>query len=627
MGGTGTMKKKILALVLCITLSLPLCLKIEAASLSSAQKLNELGLLSNISYSELNAPLNRLVGITMLLKAMGYKDKDAVAAADKTNFFDIKGEYAWGTGWVNIALEKSLTTGTSKYLFSPGDTLTKSQFATFILRILGYDMQESYENTAILAKEAGLIEKTSELSDSYFTKAEAAELLYKALSSKIKDKGNLTLIEQMLEQGLVDRDTAISVGVKGATNLRVSEVEPLSNRYIKVILEEAVEEVNIEDFKLTYEEDEEEQTDIEHIELLLEGKFLLIRTDEQEEDELYTLSINSDSFTFNSIDDESTKPRLIDAEAISNTSVRLIFNEKVSEEALDKANYDIDNLTVKAVRYETISPEREEVTIDDLDVLEDEEQEEEEDEILLTNIILTTSSQTRNKSYRVDVEDITDLCGNSINTSYDDESFLGASTSTASPRLEDVEAYSRTKLIVTFSKELNRESAEDIDNYSISGLTIYRALLDEDGETVYLLTSEQKLDTKYTLYVNDVEDLEGNEIHSSYDDEYFYSDDGDSSAPRLISAEAVTNTTVRIEFNEPVDENTALMEHAYYLGELLGYPIDVEVDEDENDGKTFIIHTQPQEDEEYTITVKGVKDRAGNLINPSYTEETFTGIE
>jgi len=92
---------------------------------------------------------------------------------------------------------------------------------------------------------------------------------------------------------------------------------------------------------------------------------------------------------------------------------------------------------------------------------------------------------------------------------------------TSAPILSNVTTPSATSVQLTFSEQLDRSSAQNISNYSISnGINILSARL--DGQKVTLTTSALNQGLTYTLLVNNVEDINGNPIspNSAYTFEY-----------------------------------------------------------------------------------------------------------
>ena len=81
------------------------------------------------------------------------------------------------------------------------------------------------------------------------------------------------------------------------------------------------------------------------------------------------------------------------------------------------------------------------------------------------------------------------------------------------PAITGVNAYAPSRVCVLFSESVEVTTASDATHYAISdGATVSRASLGFDGRTITLTTSVLSPSTTYTLTVNDVEDLVGNEI-------------------------------------------------------------------------------------------------------------------
>ncbi len=79
------------------------------------------------------------------------------------------------------------------------------------------------------------------------------------------------------------------------------------------------------------------------------------------------------------------------------------------------------------------------------------------------------------------------------------------------PKVGKVEAIDKFHIKVRFTEKVDKESAENTANYKISGLNIYRAILQSDGRTVLLSTSIQK-DTIYAIEIFEVKDVAGNKM-------------------------------------------------------------------------------------------------------------------
>lgn len=240
------MRKRIVSLLLALTMLLSVQVPTFAATAPEV-KLNDMGLLLNISDAELDATLDRAVGITMILKSLGYTQADADAAALTTPFTDVSG---WAKGWAALAYSTGITTGISATEFNPSGALTEKQFVAFQLRALQFDQSASWTYAVSLGKAAGLIDADNNLDSTTYTKRSAAKVMYNALSIKMQ-KAGITLIEKLVADGVVAEakaekyslvETAFEVVGVSASDLKVVRVilsedvdaESLTNDTIKV---------------------------------------------------------------------------------------------------------------------------------------------------------------------------------------------------------------------------------------------------------------------------------------------------------------------------------------------------------------------------------------------------------
>jgi len=83
---------------------------------------------------------------------------------------------------------------------------------------------------------------------------------------------------------------------------------------------------------------------------------------------------------------------------------------------------------------------------------------------------------------------------------------------TTPPEINSALATSSTSVRVTFSEAISEGTAENISNYYIDGLNITAVALQAAGNVVELATSEQTEAAAYTIIINALEDLSGNQI-------------------------------------------------------------------------------------------------------------------
>lgn len=209
-----------------------------SAASQEAKNLNKLGLLLNITDEELSQKLDRVIGITMVLKSLGYKDEDVKNKAADNPFVDMD-KHSWAKGFAAVAYENKITTGINtdaqNRQFGPANPLSKKELLTFMLRVLGYDSAEAWANTESLADKAGILTDNSEL-DYNFTKDDAARIMYRAMNAKLVGKEG-RLIDRLVEKGKVKKENAIAVGLmepEKPKTLEVESVEASNLRQIKV---------------------------------------------------------------------------------------------------------------------------------------------------------------------------------------------------------------------------------------------------------------------------------------------------------------------------------------------------------------------------------------------------------
>jgi trimeric autotransporter adhesin len=230
---------------------------------------------------------------------------------------------------------------------------------------------------------------------------------------------------------------------------------------------------------------------------------------------------------------------------------------------------------------------------------------------------ITTSVQTLGVN-KLTIQNITDTWDNAMFRK--EYNFVGdTSKSTAT-----VLAISNNEVMITFSKGVNKETAEDVDNYSIdNNLDVKNAILDGTGKIVTLITSSQTLREVYTLDITGVTDLWGNEVNTSA--KKF---GGMPVNNKELSYTVKSNgSTLTVTYSKRVDKETAEDVFNYYLDKELGYAAKATLDE--ADGRTVTLLTASQvSGKVYSITIKNVKDISGIKISTDekICTKKFAGI-
>lgn len=168
---------------------------------------------TNLGY-ELDRELNRVEGITLLVRMLGQED----AAMSKTYTLPFTDVDDWAKPYVGYAYENGITNGISATEFGSKNTMTDYMFITLTLRALGYtDKGEApqfvWNEPYVLANSTGLIGSAD--ADTFFTRGDAVEVFWNALS-----RDEYTLAYSLRDRGVFTADEledAINIYLYGKT--------------------------------------------------------------------------------------------------------------------------------------------------------------------------------------------------------------------------------------------------------------------------------------------------------------------------------------------------------------------------------------------------------------------------
>lgn len=201
------MKKKITAMLMAFCLMVTLLIPANAYTTRQyniAEALNALDLFrgkGGTAGYDLDANLTRAEGATLLVRMLGKEDESQAGGNFGMPFTDVP---FWAIGYVGYAWKNGITNGTNEALgqFSPDDSLSDFMFLTLVLRALNYtdkgeNPQFVWNDPYALAVQVGLLEKAEK--DNDFTRGEAIEILWRALSCKYNGE-QVTLSDRLIEQ-------------------------------------------------------------------------------------------------------------------------------------------------------------------------------------------------------------------------------------------------------------------------------------------------------------------------------------------------------------------------------------------------------------------------------------------
>ncbi len=299
------------------------------------------------------------------------------------------------------------------------------------------------------------------------------------------------------------------------------------------------------------------------------------------------------------------------AEATSSGSVRVEFSAAVGESA------------AQAARYTVVTDDGSQLGVSAAFLAAD-----------ARSVMLATDRQSAGTLYSLSWEGLQAAGGGAVLAPEGPDgrvAFLGSGQEP--PVLASAVSLSNTEVMLTFVDPATgrpvslAETARSVKYYTVSpALPLSRA------ELVYpnlvILTTSPQDAADYTVRATNVQDLAGRLLDSSRNEAPFSGIPvNDRQPPRVVSATALTSSTVQVSFSEPVDEaaaNAANYRVSGPGGSLLAVR-EVVLNRPFNTVATLTTAYQTHE-ENYTVTVSGVRDRHGNVIDPAGDSASFLGV-
>ncbi|NLM45981.1 MAG: hypothetical protein GX200_04175 [Firmicutes bacterium] len=189
-----------------------------------AEVLHDLDLLLGYNGDlNLEGNVTRAQGAVMLIRLLG-KEKEALAQNYTHPFADVP---RWVSPYIGFCYKKGITKGISKTKYGPDQIMAQEQYATFVLRALGYNEQEGDFTLATAlqkAAEIGLLsvnEAEALSSSAGFSREKMAFISYKALFAKVKDK-DIKLLERLLNESAIDKKVVGKLGLLETVKCRIN---------------------------------------------------------------------------------------------------------------------------------------------------------------------------------------------------------------------------------------------------------------------------------------------------------------------------------------------------------------------------------------------------------------------
>ena len=228
----------------------------------AADSLNKLGLFAGTGTNPDGTPIYNLEGIptrsqaiTMLVKLLG-KETEAINGTWEIPFTDVAN---WAKPFVGYAYANGLTAGTSATTFGGNDPVTATQYLTFVLKALGYEVGKDFQwNKAWeLSDELGITDGRYNEVNPDFLRGDIAMISNNALDKSLKGKDMmlLTMIQENMSKAAYEQQQKEEAEKQEQEVQEPEEPEPIVPKeepVLKAIIPEGVATLKIHE---TGEED------------------------------------------------------------------------------------------------------------------------------------------------------------------------------------------------------------------------------------------------------------------------------------------------------------------------------------------------------------------------------------
>ena len=177
----------------------------------AAEKLNALGIMKGALLDDgtvdylLDEPLSRETALVLIVRALGHDDAGD-EAYPVSPFTDVD---PWAEGAVNYAYARGITKGVSSDKLGSIYNITTGEYATMLLRALGYDGDFYFADAYDFALEKGVI---SEVEGESITRGDAAQAIYALLGGSVKGSEE-PIVESLLITGKVTAEAVETAGL------------------------------------------------------------------------------------------------------------------------------------------------------------------------------------------------------------------------------------------------------------------------------------------------------------------------------------------------------------------------------------------------------------------------------
>lgn len=512
----------------------------------------------------------------------------------------------------NGFMSGSLDTATGKVYIDARKDVNGAQFATLLLKQLGYDVAD----WKIAVTQLSQVEGAQGIADylayalTSLLRDQAVGMIYGTLTADYAATGLETVIDKLIAATPGLRAIAEAAGLVTPESLAVDSVVAIANNKVAITLKDP-SSARTTDFAIV-KKGTSTAVAIKNI-VKESDKVYVLETDALVGGTSYTLTVKGENLNFTGIAADTTAPTIKAVSSKDTNTFEIEFSDKMDfATATDKANYTFDK-DIKVVS----------ATLDEA----------------RTKVTLITDAAKKNIVYTLTIQNVMNSDGKAMTKAV---RTVTATEDSTAPKVSMHRVQNNRTIIVDFNDAsgMNKAALENVENYSINDLTVESAkaydMVGDDGkyDQVVLTTSTQEANKSYTLTLSNLTDASVLKNALGTTTRTFRGAPADVSAPTVnISKPVVSknNNTVKIWFTDNNAMDVASLEDIsnYTIKDNTGSTLEIisakamastYPDAYSADNKGVILTTAQQVVDpnkiNYTVEVKGVQDEFGNALKP-----------
>ncbi|WP_105618428.1 hypothetical protein [Vallitalea okinawensis] len=618
--------KKVLALLLVISMLCPSLAVYASGSVehtSEAKVLNLLGLFQGVNPDKFDPDLegDLTKGDALIMMSRIFNWDLESTKGKKIPFTDVE---PWQVDAVTYAYVNGITLGDgNKSLIQE---MTVKQLVTLVLRELGYKSNYAWENALELALKEDLLTFEGILdAEDEAIRDDLVGVCYQALMA-VPQGEKLTVIEILIEEGVVDEDIAVDAGLieePEPEEFEVLDIEPISLVQTLVEFTSDVDDdsLDTDDFEI----DGDDALDVE----LEDDRTVLVTHEKVSNGSKVSVEVDNvkgmDGEEADAVEDESVHyldkefPEVVDAEVFGEREIRVEFSEMMQSFKTDLADefdgtdhqfnvesseFDEDGFTVYKENGKKAGIKAIHRNPNNYNAVD----------------ITMSSDLNDDETYTIKIDaDCVDFAGYGIY----EEIEVDVELLTDEPEVVDYDVESATEITLIFNRDIQLEGSKD-DFYHTNTSNKVKELPQVDGKelTLTFYDSDKLPEGIGYIYIEEdaIEDLYGNAVDTI---KVVIEREEDKTPPIVSDIEQVDgdddeNKYFEITFvDSDLDEDSATDKDTYIVYDEDDDEVDIRRVTLDDDGDKVTIELKDEVSGEITLYIDGLEDTEGNDMNKS----------